>query len=89
MSYKINYVDRLERFDEQIQGEGECPLRPRPARVDSARLSPGFKIGIDGKSLLLLIGTEIDYIDDDIREEFIFKNPRAKNTCGCGESFHF
>ena len=41
-----------------------------------------------------LIGTEMDYIDDDLRSEFVFNNPNAKviifnqGHCGCGESFH-
>lgn len=49
----------------------------------------GIKLILDNKSLLMLIGTEIDYVKDDIREEFVFKNPKAKGNCGCGESFNF
>ena len=44
---------------------------------------------LDNRSLMLLIGTEVDYVTDDIREEFVFRNPKAKGNCGCGESFHF
>ena len=29
----------------------------------------------------------MDYIDDDLRSEFVFNNPNIKGTCGCGESF--
>ena len=44
---------------------------------------------LDGKSLMLLIGTEVDFVEDDLRSEFVFKNPKAKSKCGCGESFEF
>jgi iron-sulfur cluster assembly protein len=37
----------------------------------------------------LLIGTELDYVQNELREEFVFRNPKAKGSCGCGESFHF
>jgi iron-sulfur cluster assembly protein len=30
----------------------------------------------------------MDYIDNDIKSEFVFNNPNSKGTCGCGESFH-
>ncbi|KAF2078243.1 hypothetical protein CYY_000433 [Polysphondylium violaceum] len=41
----------------------------------------------DSKALLSVIGTEMDYIEEPIKKEFIFINPNATNTCGCGESF--
>jgi len=43
---------------------------------------------IDAKALMSIIGTEMDYVDDDIRSEFIFNNPNEKGKCGCGESFY-
>ena len=30
----------------------------------------------------------MDYIDDEIRSEFVFNNPNEKGKCGCGESFY-
>lgn len=30
----------------------------------------------------------MDYIEDDIKSEFVFRNPNEKGSCGCGESFH-
>lgn len=30
----------------------------------------------------------MDFVDNDIKSEFVFNNPNAKGTCGCGESFH-
>ena len=43
---------------------------------------------IDNKSLLTLIGSEIDYKDDKLFSGYIFNNPNAKGNCGCGESFN-
>lgn len=42
---------------------------------------------IDPKAILFLIGTEMDYKTDKFESGFVFKNPNAMDTCGCGESF--
>ena len=47
----------------------------------------GIKIFIDMKSSLYLSGTEIDYTDGLTGKGFIFNNPNAVKTCGCGSSF--
>ena len=49
--------------------------------------SHGVKIVIDRKSLLYLMGTQIDYRNELGQSGFKFENPTAKRTCGCGESF--
>ncbi len=36
---------------------------------------------------LYVIGTEVDYREDDLASTFVFNNPNADSTCGCGESF--
>lgn len=46
-----------------------------------------LKVFVDQKSLLYLMGTQLDYDDDPIRPGFKFNNPNATGTCGCGESF--
>lgn len=48
----------------------------------------GIKILIDPKALLFLLGTEMDFVQDQLQSGFIFKNPNEKGRCGCGESFH-
>ena len=45
------------------------------------------KVLIDAKSLIYLVGTEVDYEEDDLRQGFVFNNPNKKGECGCGESF--
>ena len=47
----------------------------------------GVKLFIDGKSLFYLSGTELDFTDGLNGKGFIFNNPNASKTCGCGESF--
>ncbi|MCH7880120.1 MAG: iron-sulfur cluster assembly protein IscA [Proteobacteria bacterium] len=49
--------------------------------------SRGVKIVVDRKSLVFLDGTEVDYARVGLNEGFQFKNPNAKDECGCGESF--
>jgi iron-sulfur cluster assembly protein len=49
--------------------------------------SHGIKILVDMKSYLYLNGTEIDYRDEVMGSGFVFKNPNATSTCGCGSSF--
>ena len=46
-----------------------------------------IKIIVDKKSFLYLVGTELDYSGGLNGAGFIFKNPNANRTCGCGESF--
>tara|TARA_B100000780_G_scaffold88030_1_gene60577 strand:+ start:1479 stop:1808 length:330 start_codon:yes stop_codon:yes gene_type:complete len=45
------------------------------------------KILVDKKSLLYLIGTTLEYSGGLNGKGFIFNNPNAERTCGCGESF--
>ena len=45
------------------------------------------KLFIDGKSLFYLMGTELDFSDGLNGKGFIFNNPNAAKTCGCGDSF--
>ncbi len=47
----------------------------------------GVKIVVDKKSFLYLIGTELDYSGGLNGKGFVFVNPNASRTCGCGESF--
>lgn len=42
---------------------------------------------IDGASVLYLVGSTMDWQEDDFTAGFVFANPNAKGACGCGESF--
>ncbi len=47
----------------------------------------GVKIVVDKKSFLYLVGTELQFSDGLNGKGFVFNNPNASRTCGCGESF--
>lgn len=47
----------------------------------------GIKIVVDRKSFLYLVGTELQYTGGLNGKGFVFNNPNATRTCGCGESF--
>lgn len=55
---------------------------------DEIMESHGVKIYSDRKSYLYLNGTEIDFKDEIMGRGFVFKNPNATHTCGCGSSFN-
>ncbi|OSZ70276.1 iron-sulfur cluster assembly accessory protein [Sphingomonas sp. IBVSS2] len=49
--------------------------------------TPGGTFFVDGGSVLYLIGSTMDWQEDDFTAGFVFQNPNAKGSCGCGESF--
>ena len=54
---------------------------------DSVFESNGVKVVVDAKSLIFIDGTEVDFAKEGLNEGFQFRNPNAKDECGCGESF--
>ncbi|WP_442787091.1 HesB/IscA family protein [Flavobacterium suncheonense] len=46
-----------------------------------------IKIAVDKKSFLYLVGTTLEYSGGLNGKGFVFNNPNAQRTCGCGESF--
>jgi iron-sulfur cluster assembly protein len=54
---------------------------------DEAVPTPAGTLFVDGASLLYLIGSVMDWVEDDFTAGFVFNNPNAKGSCGCGESF--
>lgn len=52
-------------------------------RIDTS----GGTFFIDGASVLYLVGSTMDWVEDDFTAGFVFNNPNAKGSCGCGESF--
>ncbi len=47
-----------------------------------------FKVFIDPKAMMFIIGTQMDFIEETLQTGFTFKNPNEKGRCGCGKSFH-
>ena len=56
-------------------------------KFDEIVQQDGVSVLIDAKALLSIIGSEVDYIQNDLTEQFVFYNPNVKETCGCGLSF--
>jgi iron-sulfur cluster assembly protein len=56
---------------------------PLDERIDT----PGGAFFVDGGSVLYLVGSTMDWVEDDFAAGFTFDNPNAKGACGCGESF--
>mmetsp|Transcript_18512 Transcript_18512/g.26807 ORF Transcript_18512/g.26807 Transcript_18512/m.26807 type:complete len:212 (-) Transcript_18512:459-1094(-) len=48
----------------------------------------GVKIFIEPMALMNVVGTKMDWEEDELTSEFTFTNPNAKGECGCGESFN-
>jgi iron-sulfur cluster assembly protein len=57
------------------------------APFDEKIETPGGTLWVDGGSILYLIGSTMDWVEDDFTAGFVFDNPNAKGACGCGESF--
>ena len=57
------------------------------AKFDEKIETPGGIFYIDGASVLYLVGSTMDWVEDDFTAGFVFENPNAKGACGCGESF--
>ncbi|MEG3182242.1 HesB/IscA family protein [Sphingomonas sp. LT1P40] len=55
--------------------------------MDERIETPGGTFFVDGSSVLYLIGSTMDWVEDDFTAGFVFNNPNAKGACGCGESF--
>jgi len=49
--------------------------------------TPGGTFFIDGGSVLYLVGSTMDWQEDEFTAGFVFNNPNATGSCGCGESF--
>ena len=59
----------------------------KPEKFDEVIEDKGVKVIVDSKAVMFVIGTEMDFYESDIKQEFVFNNPNSKGECGCGESF--
>lgn len=58
-----------------------------PTAEDEVFERSGARILLDPESFTHLNGTELDYKNELMQSGFVFNNPNAKGTCGCGTSF--
>tara|TARA_B100000131_G_scaffold263537_1_gene260363 strand:+ start:1724 stop:2059 length:336 start_codon:yes stop_codon:yes gene_type:complete len=47
----------------------------------------GVKVFIDSAAIMYLLGTQMDYKQEEFSTQFVFNNPNETERCGCGESF--
>jgi iron-sulfur cluster assembly accessory protein len=62
-------------------------LEDAPTPEDKILDVSGIKVYVDGKSVDLLSGSQIDYVDTLMGAGFTVNNPNAVSACGCGSSF--
>ena len=62
-------------------------LEDAPTAEDRILEANGVKVYVDGQSVALLQGSEIDYVDTLMGAGFTVNNPNAITACGCGSSF--
>lgn len=62
-------------------------FEPKQRPNDNVYDFEGVRIFIDPKSLVYLKGVTLDYKESLIHSGFVFENPNAKKSCGCGTSF--
>ncbi len=62
-------------------------LTDTKGEFDEESVSRGVRIISDPKSMLFLDGTTIDFKDELMGRSFVFNNPNATRSCGCGSSF--
>ena len=72
LSYTIEYADDVKPFEEVVNVEEG---------------GDSFKVIIDPKAVMFLLGTTMIYQEDKFKSGFEFVNPNEKGRCGCGESF--
>lgn len=77
LSYMVEYADDVGEFDEVVS---------YPKGVEEGKES--FKVLIDPKAIMYLLGSEMDYVEEKFKSGFVFTNPNEKGKCGCGESFN-
>jgi iron-sulfur cluster assembly protein len=58
-------------------------LGPMDETVDA----DGVKVVVDPMAVMYLVGTEMDYVQETLASNFVFRNPNETGRCGCGESF--
>ena len=59
-----------------------------PSADDEVFECGDVRVVCDPKSYLYLNGTEVDFNDELLKRGFVFNNPNAKDSCGCGASFN-
>lgn len=76
MNYTMKYIKNNEE---------ECKLVLKDEIIN---INDKIKIFVDPLAAFAIVGTVMDWKENEITSEFTFINPNAKGFCGCGESFN-
>lgn len=58
-----------------------------PKKLEETVENHGVTVYVEPRAIMHIIGTTMDFVEDDLTSEFVFHNPNAEGSCGCGESF--
>lgn len=75
-TYKVEFAEKLESLDEE-----QVLDIPHENEMD-------YRIFIDPKAVIYILGTTLDYAEEKFKSGFTFINPNESGRCGCGESFY-
>ena len=84
-SYLLDLTEKKRDTDEVWEYDFTFEPAETPAATDPEAFT--LRIVCDPKSYLYLNGTVIDFKDELMGRGFVFNNPNATSTCGCGSSF--
>ncbi len=96
---KIKYFAQKDGLDDEVglrvavKGGGcsgltyDLTITSDELPTDKVVEQHGIKVMVDKKSYIYLVGTELEFSDGLNGKGFVFVNPNAKKTCGCGTSF--
>ena len=65
-----------------------CKSKDDVKKLDEIIEDKGVRVIVDSKAFMAVVGTEMDFIENQVGSEFKFTNPNAAGMCGCGESFN-
>ena len=88
----LEQLDSLREVAEAVLGLAAIPdeaaqVAARPRQSDHIFEFDGVRVFVDPKSFVHLQRMVVDYENTLMRQGFIFKNPNASRSCGCGSSF--
>jgi iron-sulfur cluster assembly protein len=96
LSYTLNYAynnhtvehPRDEKMTIDISNDDRGNNNNNDIKYDESSSGNGLLVFVEPMALMNIIGTTMDYKDDEMSSEFTFTNPNSKGECGCGESFN-
>ncbi|MEE2907010.1 MAG: iron-sulfur cluster assembly accessory protein [Planctomycetota bacterium] len=83
-NYLLDLTEKIKDSDETWEYRFDVP---EDAAGEAPTQEFSLRVVCDPKSYLYLNGTEIDFKDEVMHRGFVFNNPNATSTCGCGSSF--